>query len=84
MLPGAKGEGLDAWATLGMRGTASNYAVFSASTDSATLRRNRQHIKIVVGECEAMIDSARAYVLAAAAMWDAQVIGSTPLALLYT
>ena len=31
-----------------------------------------------------MIDSACAYALAAAAMWDAQVIGSTPLALLYT
>ena len=78
MLPVAKGEGLDTWTTLGMRGTASNDAVFSASTDSPTLRRDRQHIKIVVGECEAMIDSARNYVLAAAGMWDAQVIGATP------
>ena len=84
MLSVAKGEGLDIWTTLGMRAAASNAAVFSESTDSVTLRRERQHIKIVVGECEAMIDSACAYVLDAAAMWDAQVIGSTPLALLYT
>lgn len=139
VLPVAKGEVLDTWTTLGMRGTASNDAVFSeifvpqehtyargapahydgplytppqsaivlgwtlsaantlgmargamntfvdlatdsASTDSATLLRDRQHIKIVVGECEAMIDSARNYVLdAAAAMWDAQVSGNPEL-----
>ncbi len=139
VLPVAKGEVLDTWTTLGMRGTASNDAVFSeifvpqehtyargapahydgplytppqsaivlgwtlsaantlgmargamntfvdlatdsASTDSATLLRDRQHIKIVVGECEAMIDSARSYVLdAAAAMWDAQVSGNPEL-----
>ena len=139
VLPVAKGEVLDTWTTLGMRGTASNDAVFSeifvpqehtyargapahydgplytppqsaivlgwtlsaantlgmargamntfvdlaidsASTDSATLLRDRQHIKIVVGECEAMIDSARNYVLdAAAAMWDAQVSGDPEL-----
>ena len=139
VLPVAKGEVLDTWTTLGMRGTASNDAVFSeifvpqehtyargapahydgplytppqsaivlgwtlsaantlgmargamntfvdlatdsASTDSPTLLRDRQHIKIVVGECEAMIDSARNYVLdAAAAMWDAQVSGNPEL-----
>ena len=139
VLPVAKGEVLDTWTTLGMRGTASNDAVFSeifvpqehtyargapahydgplytppqsaivlgwtlsaantlgmargamntfvdlatdsASTDSPTLLRDRQHIKIVVGECEAMIDSARNYVLdAAAAMWDAQVSGNSEL-----
>ena len=84
MLPVAKGEGLDTWTTLGMRGTASNDAVFSESTDSPTLRRDRQHIKIVVGECEAMIDSARACALDAAAMWDVQVIGATPPHSLYT
>ena len=84
MLPVAKGEGLDTWTTLGMRGAASNDAVFSESTDSPTLRRDRQHIKIVVGECEAMIDSTRNYVLAAAGMWDAQVIGATPPHSLYT
>ena len=85
VLPVAKGERLDTWTILGMRGTASNDAVFSESTDSPTLRRNRQHIKIVVGECEAMLDSARAYVLdPAAGMWDAQVIGATPPESLYT
>ena len=83
-MPVAKSEGLDTWTTLGMRSAASNDAVFSESTDSPTLRRERQHIMIVVGECEAMIDSACAYVLTAAAMWYAQVIGATPLALLYT
>lgn len=41
MLPVAKGECLDTWTTLGMRGTASNDAVFSESTDPATLRRDR-------------------------------------------
>ena len=66
---------------MGMRGTASNDAVFSESTDSPTLRRDRQHIKIVSGTAKRLIDSASAYVLAAAAgMWDAQVIGATPLA----
>ena len=140
VLPVAKGEVLDTWTTLGMRGTASADAEFSevfvpehhtytrgapahydgplysppqssivlgwtlsaantlgmargamntfvdlatdsGSTDSPTLLRDRQHIKIVVGECEAMIDSARRYVLdTVSAMWDAQVSGDPELA----
>ncbi len=139
VLPVAKGEVLNTWTTLGMRGTASNDAEFSevfvpddhtytrgapahydgplytpaqsaivlgwtlsaantlgmargamntfvdlatdsGSTDSPTLLRDRQHIKIVVGECEAMIDSARRYVLdTVGAMWEAQVSGHPEL-----
>ncbi len=139
VLPVAKGEVLNTWTTLGMRGTASNDAEFSevfvpdghtyargapahyggplytppqsaivlgwtlsaantlgmargamntfvglatdsGSTDSPTLLRDRQHIKIAVGECEAMIDSARRYVLdTVGAMWDAQLSGSPEL-----
>ncbi len=139
VLPVAKGEVLDTWATLGMRGTASSDAEFcevfvpedhtyargapahydgplytppqsaivlgwtlsaantlgmargamntftalatdSGSTDSPTLLRDRQHIRIAVGECEAMLDSARRYVLdTVSAMWDAQVNGGPEL-----
>ena len=139
VLPVKKGEVLDTWTTLGMRGTASGDAEFSevfvpdhhtytrgapahydgplysppqssivlgwtlsaantlgmargamntfvdlatdsGSTDSPTLLRDRQHIKIVVGECEAAIDSARGYVLdTVSRMWDAQVTGSPEL-----
>ena len=139
VLPVSKGEVLDTWATLGMRGTASSDAEYSevfvpdhhtytrgapahydgplysppqssivlgwtlsaantlgmargamntfvdlatdsGSTDSPTLLRDRQHIKIVVGECEAMIDSARRYVLdTVSAMWEAQVSGGADL-----
>ena len=139
VLPVAKGEVLDTWTTLGMRGTASADAEFSevfvpehhtytrgapahydgplysppqssivlgwtlsaantlgmargamntfvdlatdsGTTDSPTLLRDRQHIKVVVGECEAMIDSARRYVLdTVSAMWDAQVSGDPEL-----
>ena len=139
VLPVAKGEVLDTWTTLGMRGTASADAEFSevfvpehhtytrgaesfydgplysppqsaivlgwtlsaantlgmargamntfvdlatdsGSTDSPTLLRDRQHIKIVVGECEAMIDSARRYVLdTVSRMWEAQVKGDPEL-----
>ena len=139
VLPVAKGEVLDTWTTLGMRGTASSDAEFSevfvpedhtyargapahyggplysppqsaivlgwtlsaantlgmargamntfvdlatdsGSTDSPTLLRDRQHIKIVVGECEAMIDSARRYVLdTVSRMWEAQVSGGPEL-----
>ena len=139
VLPVAKGEMLDTWTTLGMRGTASNDAEFSevfvpedhtyargapahydgplysppqsatvlgwtlsaantlgmargamntfvdlamdsGSTDSPTLLRDRQHIKIVVGECEAMIDSARRYVLdTVSSVWEAQLSGHAEL-----
>ena len=75
---------LSAANTLGMaRGAMNTFvdlASDSGSTDSPTLLRDRQHIKIVVGECEAMIDSARCYVLdTVSAMWDAQLAGSTDL-----
>ena len=139
VLPVAKGEVLDTWTTLGMRGTASSDAEFSevfvpehhtysrgapahydgplyspaqssivlgwtlsaantlgmargamntfvdlatdsGSTDSPTLLRDRQHIKIGVGECEAMIESARRYVLdTVSSMWEAQVSGDPEL-----
>ena len=139
VLPVSKGEVLDTWATLGMRGTASSDAEFSevfvpehhtytrgapshyegplysppqsaivlgwtlsagntlgmargamntfvelatdrGSTDSPTLLMDRPHIKIVVGECEAIIDSARRYVLdTASRMWEAQLKGSEEL-----
>ena len=139
VLPVAKGEVLDTWTTLGMRGTASSDAEYSevfvpehhtytrgapahydgplysppqsaivlgwtlsaantlgmargamntfvdlatdsGTTDSPTLLRDRQHIKIVVGECEAMIDSARRYVLdTVSRMWEAQVSGDPEL-----
>ena len=133
VLPVDKGEVLDTWATLGMRGTASSDAEYSevfvpehhtyargaeshyagplysppqssivlgwtlsaantlgmargamntfvelatdrGSTDSPTLLMDRPHIKVVVGECEAMIDSARRYVLdTVSRMWESQV-----------
>ena len=76
---------LSAANTLGMaRGamnTFVNLATDSGSTDSPTLLRDRQHIKIVVGECEAMIDSARRYVLdTVSAVWEAQLNGGPDLA----
>ena len=75
---------LSAANTLGMaRGAMNTFvdlATDSGSTDSPTLLRDRQHIKIVVGECEAMIDSARRYVLdTVSRMWDAQVKGQDDL-----
>ena len=139
VLPVSKGEVLNTWTTMGMRGTASHDAEYSevfvpnhhtyvrgapshyagalysppqsatvfgwtlsaantlgmargamntfvevatdsGSTDSATLLRDRQHIKIAVGECEAMIDSARRYVLdTVGSMWEAQLAGSPDL-----
>ena len=139
VLPVAKGEVLNTWTTMGMRGTASHDAEYhevfvphdhtytrgdpshydgnlytpaqssivfgwtlsaantlgmargamntfvglatdSGSTDSPTLLRDRQEIKIVVGECEAMIDSARRYVLdTASTLWEAQVNGDPDL-----
>ncbi len=139
VLPVSKGEVLNTWTTMGMRGTASHDAEYSevfvpdhhtymrggeshydgalytppqsaivfgwtlsaantlgmargamntfvelasdsGSTDSPTLLRDRQHIRIVVGECEAMIDSARRYVLdTVSSMWDAQQARSPDL-----
>ena len=139
VLPVSKGEVLNTWTTMGMRGTASHDAEYSevfvpdhhtymrgaashydgalytpaqsatvfgwtlsaantlgmargamdtfvdlasdtGSTDSPTLLRDRQHIKVVVGECEAMIDSASRYVLdTVSAMWEAQLAGSPDL-----
>ena len=75
---------LSAANTLGMaRGAMNTFvdlATDSGSTDSPTLLRDRQHIKIVVGECEAMIDSARRYVLdAVSRMWEAQLNGHPDL-----
>ena len=75
---------LSAANTLGMaRGAMNTFvdlATDSGSTDSPTLLRDRQHIKIVVGECEAMIDSARRYVLdTVSAMWEVQVSGDPEL-----
>ena len=75
---------LSAANTLGMaRGAMNTFvelATDSGSTDSPTLLRDRQHVKIVVGECEAMIDSARRYVLdTVSRMWEAQVNGSPEL-----
>ena len=75
---------LSAANTLGMAQGAMNtfvdLATDSGSTDSPTLLRDRQHIKIVVGECEAIIDSARRYVLdTASRLWEAQVSGDPEL-----
>ena len=75
---------LSAANTLGMaRGAMNTFvdlATDSGSTDSPTLLRDRQHIKIAVGECEAMIDSARRYVLdTVSTMWEAQISGDPDL-----
>ncbi len=75
---------LSAANTLGMaRGAMDTFidlACDSGSTDSPALLRDRQYIKIVVGECEAMIESARHYVLDTVnAMWEAQVSGDPDL-----
>lgn len=75
---------LSAANTLGMARGAMNTFVELASdagsTDSPTLLRERPQIKVVVGECEAMIDSARTYLLDnAKRMWDAQVSGAPDL-----
>jgi alkylation response protein AidB-like acyl-CoA dehydrogenase len=76
---------LSAANTLGMaRGAMNTFialATNAGSTDSATLLQDRPHIKMVVGECEAMIDSARRYVLdTVASMWEAQVQQTSALA----
>ena len=55
-------------------------ATTSGSTQSKTLLRDRTTVQTTVGECEAIIDGARSYVLdAAAGMWDAQVKRSSDL-----
>ena len=55
-------------------------ATGSASTNSKTLLRDRSIVQTTVGECEAVIDGARSYVLdAVGAMWDAQVNKSPDL-----
>ena len=49
-------------------------ATGSGSTDSKTLLRDRPHVQITVGECEAMVDGARSYLLdAVGSMWESQV-----------
>ena len=49
-------------------------ATGAGTTDSKTLLRDRPQIQIVTGECEAMLDGARTYLLEAARwMWDSQV-----------
>ena len=46
----------------------------SGTTGSKTLLRDRTHIQITVGECEAMVDGARSYLLeAVGSMWESQV-----------
>jgi len=76
---------LSAANTLGMaRGAMNTFMALAsdaASTDSAILLQDRPHIKVVVGECEAMIESARGYVLdAVESMWEAQVKQKSELA----
>ena len=69
---------LSAASTLGMaRGAMDTFvdlATGAGTTDSKTLLRDRPQIQIVTGECEAMLDGARTYLLEAARrMWDSQV-----------
>ncbi len=46
----------------------------TGSTNSRTLLRDRSTVQTTVGECEALIDGARSYVLdAVGEMWDSQV-----------
>ena len=131
--PVASGTVIDNWATLGMRGTASNDCEYSdvfvpahhsyrrgdpsyhpgplynpaqtsiliswtlaaanalgmargamnafhdlatgaGTTNSPMLLRDRNYVQITYGECEAILDGARTYVLdAVGSMWDAQV-----------
>ena len=76
---------LSAGNALGMARGAMNafvdLATGAGSTDSTTLLRDRTHVQIVVGECEAMVDGARSYVLdAVGSMWEAQVKNGPDLA----
>ncbi|PKB73588.1 MAG: hypothetical protein BZY75_01090 [SAR202 cluster bacterium Io17-Chloro-G7] len=55
-------------------------ATNSASTNSMTLMRDRSVVQTTVGECEAIIDSSRTYVLdSVGEMWDSQVNKSPEL-----
>lgn len=55
-------------------------ATGAGTTNSPMLLRDRAYVQIAVGECEAMLDGARTYVLdAVGSMWDAQVKGSPNL-----
>ena len=49
-------------------------ATGAGTTNSPTLLRDRAYVQITYGECEAILDGARTYVLdAVGGMWDAQV-----------
>ena len=51
-------------------------AVGHGSTDSRALLRDRTYVQIAFGECEALHDAARTYVLdAVGSLWEAQVRG---------
>ena len=51
-------------------------ATGAGTTNSPMLLRDRAYVQIAVGECEAMLDGARTYVLdAVGSLWDAQVKG---------
>jgi alkylation response protein AidB-like acyl-CoA dehydrogenase len=55
-------------------------ATGAGTTNSPMLLRNRAYVQIAVGECEAILDGARTYVLdAVGSMWDSQVTGSPDL-----
>ena len=56
-------------------------ATGAGTTNSPTLLRDRAYVQITLGECEAIHDAARTFVLdAVGAMWDAQVNGRPDLA----
>ena len=56
-------------------------ATSAGSTNSTTLLRDRSTVQTAVGECEAIVDGARSYVLdAVGAMWDSQVRKASDLA----
>lgn len=55
-------------------------ATGAGTTNSPMLLRDRAYVQIAVGECEAMLDGARTYVLdAVGSLWDAQVKGNPDL-----
>ena len=55
-------------------------ATGAGTTNSPMLLRDRNYVQIAYGECEAILDGARTYVLeAVGSMWDAQVHGSSDL-----